>query len=56
MKARRWLAGFISFAFAAALSPAALAVAGELDSSFSGNGKLRTHFKGELRRGRRCPS
>jgi uncharacterized delta-60 repeat protein len=46
MKARRWLAGFISFAFAAALSPAALAVAGELDSSFSGNGKLRTHFKG----------
>ena len=46
MKSRRCAIGLISLALATAVSPAALAAAGELDLSFSGNGKQNRHFKG----------
>ena len=46
MKSRRCAIGLISLALASAVSPAALAAAGELDLSFSGNGKQNRHFKG----------
>jgi uncharacterized delta-60 repeat protein len=46
MKGRICSISLVSLALASALSPAALAVAGQLDSSFNGNGKAMTHFRG----------
>ena len=46
MKSRGCAIGLISLALATAVSPAALAAAGELDLSVSGNGKQNRHFKG----------
>lgn len=46
MKSRRLAIGFVSLVLASVVSPAAHAVAGELDSSFSGDGKAMTHFRG----------
>jgi uncharacterized delta-60 repeat protein len=46
VRMRSCVIGLVSIALAAAASPAALAAPGQLDSSFSGNGKKKVRFTG----------